>query len=130
MKFVAILLSAFWTAPALACPLEIGAQAMTAETAAPFNAYVSLDPIVLSQPFDMRLTLCGSQTEKIGRIEIEAIMPTHQHGMNYAPVVKSVSVGHFSVSGMVLHMPGLWQIQVTVFTDDDPIFFSLVMDAQ
>ncbi|WP_175500634.1 FixH family protein [Litoreibacter janthinus] len=81
--------------------------------------------MTVSQTFVMQLAFCGEEAEAVKRVSIDAIMPAHQHGMNYTPVVNPSTDGQFSVSGMVFHMPGSWQVQVTVFGEGEPRFFTL-----
>ena len=47
-----------------------------------------------------------------GEIEvtIDAAMPHHGHGMNVRPAVERSAKGHLSADGMLLHMPGYWEI--------------------
>lgn len=130
MKYFAVLLSIFWATQALACADDENAQEMIAETATPLRAYANLAPGALSQPFDMQLRFCGDNIDAIERVEVEAIMPAHQHGMNYTPIVKALGPGRFSVSGMVFHMPGTWQVRLAVFGDVEPMFFSLEVVAR
>ena len=37
-------------------------------------------------------------------------MPAHSHGMNYAPKVASKGRGRYQAQGMMMHMPGHWQL--------------------
>jgi hypothetical protein len=48
--------------------------------------------------------------EPVREIAIDAIMPAHGHGMNYRPTAKRRSAGHYRFTGLMLHMPGTWQI--------------------
>ena len=49
-------------------------------------------------------------------LAVDAAMPEHQHGMTTEPVVHA-NAGCFSVSGMLLHMPGHWQLYFDVTRD-------------
>jgi len=40
----------------------------------------------------------------------DAAMPEHMHGMNVRPTVTQNEDGSFTVDGMLLHMPGRWEI--------------------
>ncbi|SDB45532.1 FixH family protein [Bauldia litoralis] len=117
-------------APALACAPDPDALALTPEATASLVAYATLAPGRLSQPFEMQLVFCGEDAPAIQRVEVSAIMPAHQHGMNYEPVVTALDDGRFSVSGMVFHMPGSWQVQVAAFGDGEPVFYTLEVEAR
>lgn len=45
-------------------------------------------------------------------IEIDADMPGHNHGMITKPEVVPLGDGRYRVDGMMLHMPGAWEIYV------------------
>ena len=50
----------------------------------------------------------------VERVSIDAVMPAHGHGMNYAATVAPAGPGRWLASGLMLHMPGLWRFRVTV----------------
>ena len=77
------------------------------------EVYAVLDPSVISQPTGLELVVCDSAAVDI---TVDAWMPAHQHGMNYAPDIKDLGAGRYAVSNMVYHMPGLWQLKVTLRT--------------
>jgi hypothetical protein len=43
-------------------------------------------------------------------LAVDAAMPAHRHGMNTAPQVRQSGPGRFTVEGMLLHMPGDWEL--------------------
>ena len=43
-------------------------------------------------------------------IAIDATMPAHGHGMSYRPAAKRAGPGRYRFTGLMLHMPGTWQI--------------------
>lgn len=47
-------------------------------------------------------------------INAEAIMPMHQHGMNYQPNITQISDKIFRAEPYVFHMPGKWQLQTNI----------------
>ncbi len=49
------------------------------------------------------------------RIALDATMPAHGHGMNYRPNATEIAPGHYRFSGLMLHMPGRWQITVDLY---------------
>jgi len=111
MKFL-ILGLLLMGAPVLACPNLDDAQPFRAATNdAPRLYYQPIEPPI-SEPFDLILVLCDAQ--KTVELKFDAIMPAHQHGMNYAASVAPIDANQFSVSNVVFHMPGLWEMQVTL----------------
>lgn len=130
MRPLALFLAVFWTGQALACAPNQDDRELIPETETSLKGYVAIAPYSLSQPFDMELSLCGDGLEAIERVEVDAIMPAHQHGMNYEPRVEPKGAGEFSVSGMVFHMPGDWQVQVTVLGGGDRHHFTLDVEAR
>jgi DNA-binding beta-propeller fold protein YncE len=81
------------------------------------NYLVSWTPtggsVALNKTFDMNVRVLSKDTRKPSegvRLSVSAVMPAHYHGMNVKPVVTSVGPGLWQVSGMLLHMPGFWEI--------------------
>jgi hypothetical protein len=68
----------------------------------------------VGEPLQVDLALCSPASTAIDRIEVDAHMPAHRHGMNYRPTVTSVSPGRYRASGLLFHMAGVWEIVVTV----------------
>ena len=42
-------------------------------------------------------------------LKVDAGMPEHRHGMNYAPSVKKLGPGRWQAEGLMFHMPGKWE---------------------
>ena len=42
-------------------------------------------------------------------LKIDAQMPEHRHGMNYAPSVTRLGPGRWRADGLMFHMPGKWE---------------------
>lgn len=74
-----------------------------------------IEDIPLSQPFSMEIKFCDDAD--IQSVSVDAIMPAHQHGMNYTPVIVDLGDGSFRVDGMLFHMLGVWEIQVGLVQD-------------
>jgi len=53
-------------------------------------------------------------------------MPEHGHGMNYRPTIEVLGDGRFRASGLLLHMPGRWQLSFTV--GDETLRAALTVD--
>ena len=109
----------------MACPADPSAQEMVAETPDDLAAFLTFEPPAISEPFAMALQFCGNGAAEIERPRVDAIMPAHQHGMNYEPEVAATGEGRFAVSGMLFHMPGTWRVRVSTATDAGPRHFEL-----
>lgn len=109
-------------AVAFACPEGEAAIKMQSDQALGLEAVLNLADPPLSQPFELEVQFCGDLTPD--RIDVDAIMPAHQHGMNYVPNIEKLDAGVFAVEGMLFHMPGVWQVQVAAHSGDDVARFT------
>ncbi|WP_170476493.1 FixH family protein [Ruegeria arenilitoris] len=104
----------FWflifSGTAMAC--ESNGQRMVEETQNAPEVHLVVDEILLAQPFSVLVSICNEIT--VGDIRVDAIMPAHQHGLNYVPEVTALGDGVFRVDQILFHMPGLWQLQIDV----------------
>jgi Uncharacterized conserved protein len=69
--------------------------------------------VPLNKPFDMDVAVLRAGTDKPAegvKITIGAVMPAHYHGMNTAPEITKTGPAQWRVRGMLLHMPGAWQV--------------------
>lgn len=72
-------------------------------------------PIEIGRHFSLDLIVCAQSGSPSGRIlAIDAQMPTHRHGMNYAPRLVAQADGRARAEGLMLHMPGLWRLSVEI----------------
>ena len=85
---------------------------------------VSIQPmanISVSEPFSVNLMICGAGAGN-AEVKLDATMPAHGHGMNYLPQLKVLAQSDEGqqalVDGLVLHMPGSWQWQVDVHSEN------------
>lgn len=99
------------------CAPGEAAEAFTSESASSPKAFINLDNPPVSRPFGLELIVCAADAET--EIDIDAIMPAHQHGMNYTPEIEALGNGRFKVSNMVFHMPGEWQITLKSNSGDE-----------
>lgn len=66
-----------------------------------------------AQLFSMRFRICsGADIASVENFQVDARMPAHNHGMNYRPAVAELDNGLLQASGLMFHMPGLWQVEV------------------
>lgn len=68
--------------------------------------------IEVSKPFNVVISVCGNDLQQ-ATVKLDAQMPAHGHGMNYAPehriVAQQADFLKVEVEGVLLHMPGDWQ---------------------
>lgn len=95
---------------AWACPAPDTALPLTSDDPGAPPAYAVLAPPPLSAPFALEVGLCTSQT--VSEIGFDAVMPAHQHGMNFRVDIEGLGANLFVVRNVVFHMPGLWEMQV------------------
>lgn len=72
------------------------------------------DPFPLNQLFTLDATVelgCDPPRHAVdAQLRVDAAMPEHRHGMNTATVVTRQEDGRFAVQGLLLHMPGRWEL--------------------
>ena len=106
------------TAPALACGPAENIHAVMEDGQGSDSIVASIGEVRLSEPFNIDFYDCTGILPEGADLRIDAVMPAHQHGMNYAPRVSRPEANKVSVSGMVFHMPGHWVIELAVFDGD------------
>ena len=68
--------------------------------------------IGVSRPFALDLEVCSIRGVPFeGDLAVDAVMPMHQHGMNFRPSVVRIAAGSYRVEGLMFHMPGKWQLR-------------------
>jgi hypothetical protein len=95
--------------PAIACELPAGGHFVDSPR---YSLSYRTQParITVGEHFALDFSICG----KGGRpppsaVVVDAWMPAHKHGMNYKAEVKPHGGGRFYATGLMFHMPGLWQ---------------------
>ncbi|MCH2144847.1 MAG: hypothetical protein MK082_06835 [Phycisphaerales bacterium] len=80
-----------------------------------------VEPIPMADPFDVEVELFtdDSMAERFDceSIIVDAGMPHHGHGMNVRPELERRADGSWIARGMLMHMPGRWQVYVDVVED-------------
>lgn len=70
-----------------------------------------LDAVPLREPFFLRIAIDAADGASEYSIEGDAAMPHHGHGMNLAPVARSIEGSRDRIVGPFLfHMPGAWEL--------------------
>ncbi len=66
----------------------------------------------VGRPFAVLFALCprDGASVAIDRVKVDAWMPAHRHGMNYAPTLTGAAGGPWRAEGLLFHMPGAWQL--------------------
>jgi hypothetical protein len=71
-------------------------------------------PLPLAQFFAIDFAVCARDGSAVKTARVDATMPEHGHGMNYRPTVQPRGNGRFRADGLLLHMPGRWQLAFAV----------------
>ena len=115
---------------------ELNETAMAMTDAGSFHVKYTLDPsdITVSEPFDMTFTISAADAMDTPLTDASATadanMPAHEHGMNVEPTATNNGDGTTTVSGMVFHMPGHWEVTVDVTQGDttEQALFDVVLE--
>jgi len=79
-------------------------------------------PIALGKPFSVEFEVCPrNASTTIDRLQVDAWMPEHQHGMNYRPSLTGRPTTLMQADGLVFHMPGRWQLVFELQADGRPL---------
>lgn len=74
-------------------------------------------PIEPGKHFSLEIAVCPrAGVEAPGALAVDAVMPEHRHGMNYRPVVVARGAGSYRADGLMLHMPGRWDVLFDLVT--------------
>lgn len=110
----ALAASAAALAQAPACEGEVGSAQRAQSEHYIVRFRFEPEPAV-GQHFVLLLTVCG-RTGPVApdSVEVDARMPAHGHGMNYRPGITPLGAGGFRAEGLMLHMPGRWDLEFVV----------------
>lgn len=62
-------------------------------------------------PFALEIAVCAKDGAALpDALKVDAHMPAHRHGMNYAPTLRPLAPGRYRAEGMLFHMPGRWEL--------------------
>lgn len=79
-----------------------------------------IDPLTINRMhgWTLFLTDAGGRPLADARIEVSGGMPAHDHGLPSVPrVTEALGRGRYRLEGMRFHMPGVWEVIVTVDVD-------------
>lgn len=124
------LLVAAGPATAAGClPPDPGAAMKSAKpTTAAAALRLRPSPVKVGEPFVVEIRVCTLDGSRIERIAIDATMPAHRHGMNYKPELVDFGNGRHEARGLLFHMPGKWQIALSVYAGGPPTHLTLDLD--
>jgi hypothetical protein len=110
------------TGPSADAPAEIVTGAALSNGGVYYVTYRTMpDPIPLNQMFSIDVRVYDGASRETAAQDIalraDGRMPAHRHGMNTAPRVEALGPGHFRVRGMLLHMPGEWELDFDIEKD-------------
>lgn len=76
-----------------------------------------LSPIAINRIHSWRLSLTNASREPVSgaNLTISGGMPDHDHGLPTLPqITEQVEAGFYLLEGIRFHMPGRWQITLTI----------------
>ena len=117
MKCRAFVLAFLAATPAWAdCPLDLGRGTGLVVYNSRYMIAFRPDPmpVEVGMPFALLVNVCTRRGEPASLVAVDATMPEHKHGMNYAPAIQSRGDGRFRVEGLMFHMPGSWEVAFDV----------------
>lgn len=105
-------LAALVPATALGCELPVGAPPL--ETPRYRLALITTpSDIRPGQFFAVTVAVCPKDRAPAPEtVRMDAHMPDHRHGMNYAPRVAAAGEGAWRGEGFLFHMPGRWEFVI------------------
>lgn len=67
--------------------------------------------LAVGQHFSIQVGACAKAGHPAPEtLKVDAHMPAHRHGMNYAPKIVPLGPGHWRAEGLLFHMPGAWEL--------------------
>jgi len=69
------------------------------------------DPaLTVGHPHVLDIVTCAASGGAARLVAVDAFMPAHGHGTNYRTEIAAAGPGRFRAEGLLLHMPGRWQL--------------------
>ncbi|NOD97613.1 hypothetical protein GS610_10370 [Ruegeria sp. HKCCD6228] len=109
---------------ATAC--ETTGQRLSSETHGAPEIHLVVGDIPLAQPFSLQISICDEIA--VDTVRVDAIMPAHRHGLNYAPEITELGDGLYRADGLLFHMPGLWEIRFEIGFNDKSVSYTSEVD--
>lgn len=74
-----------------------------------------IESLSVARHFSAEIAACAkSGAPAPENLKVDAHMPAHRHGMNYVPSIKRLGPGRWLAEGLMLHMPGEWELVFTL----------------
>lgn len=68
------------------------------------------EKVAVGSHFAVEFTVCPKGEDGAPQsVRVDAHMPAHRHGMNYAAQVTAMPAGRYLAKGLMFHMPGRWE---------------------
>jgi cytochrome c peroxidase len=94
-----------------------------------------VEALEVAKHFSVDVAICPKSGQpQAEALKVDAHMPEHRHGMNYAPTVRALGPGRWRAEGLMLHMPGRWllvfEVRAAGTTDRvaTPVLLSTLLD--
>ena len=69
-----------------------------------------VEALEVAQHFSVDVAVCPKSGQpQAEALKVDAHMPEHRHGMNYAATVTPLGPGRWRAEGLMFHMPGRWE---------------------
>jgi cytochrome c peroxidase len=80
-----------------------------------FSLVFRTEEIAVAKHFKLEVAACSKAGGRApASLKVDATMPEHRHGMNYAPTLKPLGPGRWQAEGLMFHMPGRWEFVFVV----------------
>lgn len=67
--------------------------------------------IAVGRHFSVEFAVCAKGDRPAPQsVQVDATMPEHKHGMNYAPNITKTGPDRYRADGLMFHMPGRWEL--------------------
>jgi cytochrome c peroxidase len=77
---------------------------------AKFSLVFRTEEVSVAKHFKVDIAACNKAGGPLPEtLKVDASMPEHRHGMNYAPTVNKLGPGRWQAEGLMFHMPGKWE---------------------
>jgi cytochrome c peroxidase len=77
------------------------------------------DKVAVGSHFNIEISVRKKNgSPEVESLSVNASMPEHGHGMNYAPTVKKTGPGRWRAEGLMFHMQGKWELVFELRAED------------
>ena len=120
MRFlIGILILGLATEAAASCPAKPQKGLKTLVDGSTVLSYRAMpSPVDVGEVFAVEVFACLGESTTPVRLNLDANMPAHGHGMNYRLSERVLGPGHSMFEGLLFHMPGAWRLSFHVTASD------------